>query len=78
MSFEKVWWGLVGVATTMATRKVAKRAMHDDNGEPKLSLAARRNSSVGLMFALAAVSGVLLAFSDVLQEHRKQVVDAGV
>ena len=78
MPFENLWWGLCGVATTMAARKIASSALHDENGEPKLSKATRRNSSVGLMFMLAAASGVLLAFGDVLKEHRKQIVDVGL
>jgi hypothetical protein len=78
MSFEKLWWGLCGVATTMAARKIASRALHDQDGEPKLSKTTRRKSGLGLMFVLAAASGVLLAFGDVLKEHRKQIVDVGL
>jgi hypothetical protein len=78
MTFEKLWWGLCGVATTMAARKIATAALHDKNGEPKLSNTTRRNSSLGMMFMLAVASGVLLAFGDMLKEHRKQVVDVGL
>ena len=77
MRLEKLWWGLCGVATTMAARKIASAALHDEDGEPKLSRTTRRNSSLGLMFAFATASGVLLAFGDLLQEHRKQIVDVG-
>jgi len=78
MSFEKLWWGLCGVATTMAARKIASSALRDEDGEPKLSKTTGRNSGLGLMFVLAAASGVLLALGDVLTEHRKRIVDVGL
>lgn len=66
-------WGTVGAATTMLARRVARRAMHDPSGAPRLPRAARRNNSFATMLALAATAGALLALVDVLQEQRKHV-----
>lgn len=73
---QQIGWSVVGVGTTMAARKIANRVMHDANGAPKMSRMTRRNSSFGVMVALAAAAGVLLALGDILNEHRKDAVEA--
>jgi hypothetical protein len=49
--------------------------MHDESGEPKLMRAVRRNSSVTMLLIVAAASGALLAFTEVLQEQRRHLTD---
>jgi hypothetical protein len=72
-SARSLGFGMVGAATTMLTRKMARRAMHSPRGTPRLPRAARRNRSFAMMVALAAAAGALLAIGDVLQEQRKHV-----
>ena len=78
MSIAELLWNGAGIATTITVRKLTSRVLHQQNGEPALSRAVRRNRSVALMFAIAVGSGIVLAFGDVLQEHRKQVAEAGI
>jgi hypothetical protein len=65
-------WGLLGAATTILARRIARRAMHEPGGEPRLPDAAHR-SSLSMVLLLAAAAGTALALADVLQEQRKHV-----
>lgn len=65
--------GLIGAATTMVARRLTRRAMHEESGEPKMPRTVRRSNSVGLMLLLAGAAGALLAFGDVLKEQRQQL-----
>ena len=67
-----IGWGMAGAATTMLARKATHRAMHEQNGEPRLPRTARKNDSFTMMLLLAAAAGALLALGDVLQEQRKE------
>ena len=71
-----VGWGLVGSATTMLVRNATRRAMHTDEGRPRLPRAARRRSGLGSILLLAALTGAMLAIADVLQEQRKRNAEA--
>ena len=70
---ERIGLGLIGAATTMVVRRVMRRTLHRDSGEPKLPRAVRRSSSVRSVLLLAGAAGALLAIGDVLQEQRKLV-----
>lgn len=70
---QGVGLGLIGAATTMLARRLTRRAMHEDSGEPKMPTAVRRSNSVGIMLLLAGAAGALLAFGDVLKEQRQQL-----
>ena len=72
---QTIGWGMAGAATTMLARTVTHRAMHEQNGTPRLPRTARKNDSFSMMLVLAAAAGALLALGDVLQEQRKQVVN---
>jgi hypothetical protein len=74
-SLQRIGWGIVGAALTVAARKVTGTALHNPWGVPRFSRVTRENSSFGLMVALAVATGVLLALGDVMREHRKGVVD---
>ncbi len=74
-SARTVTLGLVGAAVTVLARNATRRAMHDESGEPKLMRAVRRNSSVTMLLIMAAASGALLAFTEVLQEQRRHLTD---
>ena len=69
-------WGLIGAATTKLSRMATRRAMHTSSGAPRLPRAAQRNNGFGMLLLLAAATGAMLAFGDVLQERRKQVARA--
>jgi hypothetical protein len=60
----------------MVARKATRRALHEQNGAPRLPHATRRRKTFGMMLLLAAVAGAVLAFGDVLQEQRKHVTHA--
>ena len=75
-SARTVGLGMLGAAVTMLARKATRRAMHDESGAPKLPRATRRSNSVTMLLIVAAASGALLAFSDVLQEQRRHLTDA--
>ena len=75
-SARTVGLGMLGAAVTMLARKATRRAMHDERGAPKLPRATRRSNSVTMLLIVAAASGALLAFSDVLQEQRRHLTDA--
>lgn len=70
---QRVGFGLVGAATTMLVRRVTRRTMHDEHGNPKLPRTVQRSRSLGLMLVLAGAAGALLALGDVLQEQRAEV-----
>jgi hypothetical protein len=78
MNIEEFGWSAIGFVTTLVARKLTTLALHRPDGEPAMADTARRNRSAALMIAVAAASGVVLALGDVLREHRKQLVDAGV
>ena len=70
---QRLGLGLMGAATTMLVRRVMRRTLHRDTGEPKLPRSMRRTNSVRSMLLLAGAAGALLAIGDVLQEQRKLV-----
>ena len=69
----KAGLGMAGAAVTMLARKMTRRMMHDERGEPKLPRAARRSNSVTMVLMVAAASGVLLALAEILQEERRHL-----
>jgi hypothetical protein len=69
---QKVAWGLLGAATTKASRSATRRALHRD-GSPRLPRRARRKNGLATALMWAAAAGVILAVSDLLQEQRKDV-----
>jgi hypothetical protein len=71
-----IGWGMIGAATTMLARRATRRAMHDPSGAPRLPRAAQKNTGFGMMLALAAAAGALLALGDILQEQRRHVTQA--
>lgn len=68
--------GMLGSATTMLTRRAARRAMHRRDGAPRMPRAARQNPGFGMMLLLAAAAGAMLAIADVLLEQRKSATRA--
>jgi hypothetical protein len=66
---------MVGAAVTMLARNATRRALHDENGAPRLPRAARRSNGVTTLLIMAAASGALLALVDVVQEQRRQLAD---
>jgi hypothetical protein len=68
--------GIVGAAVTMLARNATRRAMHDSSGRPRLPQAARRPNSMTALLLVAAASGALLALTDVLHQHRRELSDA--
>lgn len=66
--------GMIGTATTMLTRRAARKAMHRKGGEPRLPRAAREKRGFGTMLLLAVAAGVLLAVADVVLEQRKHAL----
>jgi len=74
-SARTIGLGMVGAAVTMLARSATRRAMHDENGAPKLPRAARRSDSVTMLLIVAAASGALLALAEVLQEQRRHLAD---
>ena len=65
--------GLVGAATTMLARRLTRKAMHTEAGEPNLPRPVRRTNSAGIMLLIAGAAGALLALGDVLREQRKHI-----
>jgi hypothetical protein len=72
MTVQTAALGLVGSATTMLTRRAARKAMYNREGKPRLPRAARDNNGFVMFLVLAAATGVIFAIADVLQEQRKQ------
>jgi len=70
---QRIGLGLIGAGTTMLVRRLTRRTMHEETGEPKLPDMVRRSKSVWLLLLLSGAAGALLALGDVLQEQRKQV-----
>jgi len=68
--------GMVGAAVTMLARKATRRAMYDSSGRARLPQAAGRPNSLTTVLLLAAASGALLALTDVLQQHRRELHEA--
>lgn len=77
MTLQSAAMGIVGSATTMLTRRAARKAMHREDGAPRLPRAARHNNGFVMFLALAAAAGVMFAIADVLQEQRKNAQTAG-
>ena len=71
MSVQTAAWGVVGSATTMLTRRAARKAMRRRDGQPRLPRSARYNDGFAMFLALAAAAGVMFALADILQEQRK-------
>ena len=65
--------GMAGAAVTMLTRKATRRAMYDSSGRARLPRAARRRNSMTAVLLVAAASGALLALTDVLHQHRREL-----
>lgn len=78
MNVQTAAWGVVGSATTMLTRRAARKAMHRRVGAPRLPRAARHNNGLAMFLVLAAATGVMFAIADVLQEQRKHAARAEV
>lgn len=76
MSVETAAMGLIGSATTMLTRRATRKAMHKEDGTPRLPRAARNNAGFAMFLVLAAAAGVMFAMADVLREQRKQAAQA--
>lgn len=76
MTLQTAAWGLIGSATTMMTRRATRKAMHRDDGAPRLPRAARHNTGFVMFLALAAAAGVVFAIADILQEQRKRNAQA--
>lgn len=65
--------GILGGTTTMLTRRVARRAMHRADGDPRVvPRAVRRRHGFLAGLAWAAAAGLLLALADVFLEQRKE------
>jgi hypothetical protein len=60
----------------MLARNATRRALHDQNGEPRLPRVSRRSNGLTSFLITAAASGALLALVDVVQEHRRRLTDA--
>jgi hypothetical protein len=71
MTVQTAAMGLVGSATTMLTRRAARKAMHRRGGAPALARAAREKEGFVTFLLLAAAAGVAFAMADVLLEQRK-------
>lgn len=63
--------GILAGTTTKLARTVARRAMHDRGGAPRVPGRVRYRNGIGVMLAWAAAVGVMLALADVLREQRK-------
>ena len=63
--------GILGGTATQLARSVARRAMHDGSGAPRLPSSVRRRSDLGTLLAWALAAGVMLAVADLLREQRK-------
>jgi hypothetical protein len=72
---RNVVYGVLGAATTRVARRATRRAMHTDRGTPKLPVAARRRSGLGMALAWAAGAGAVMAIADVLKEQRKDTTE---
>lgn len=73
---SKLGLGMAGAAVTMLTRRATRRAMYDSSGNARLPQAARRSNSLTTILLVAAASGALLALTDVLQQHRRDLQEA--
>ncbi len=76
MGLQTAALGLAGTATTMLTRRAARKAMYTRTGTPRLPRAARDSDSFLAILLLAAAAGAVLAIADVLQERRKEASSA--
>jgi hypothetical protein len=75
-SLQRIALGLAAAATTIVVRRIATIVLHDARGKPPLSKITRDNSSAAVVFGLAMSTGVLLAVTDALREHRSAAVEA--
>lgn len=57
----------------MLVRRLTRRAMHDESGEPRMPRSVRRSNTWGVALLLAGAAGALLALGDVLKEQRQYV-----
>ncbi|HEX7087971.1 MAG TPA: hypothetical protein VF198_16545 [Vicinamibacterales bacterium] len=72
MGLQTAALGLAGTATTILTRRAARKAMYTRTGAPRLPRAARDSDSFLAILLLAAAAGAMLALADVLQARRKE------
>jgi hypothetical protein len=63
---------VIGGATTMVVRRVARGALHDSFGEPRLPGRRRNRRGLGMVLLWAAAAGIVLALADVLTEQRQE------
>jgi hypothetical protein len=70
---RNVGLGVLGGATTMLVRRASRAALHDRRGRPMLPAGVRRQHGVRTMLMWAAVTGLILALADILQEQRTAV-----
>jgi hypothetical protein len=71
---QKITWGLLGAATTKATKSATRRALHRD-GRPRLPRRARLGNGLGTALMWAGATGIVLALSDVFKEQRHDVAE---
>lgn len=71
MTVQTAAMGLVGSATTMLTRRAARKAMYRPDGAPRLPRVAREKDGFVTFLVLAAAAGIVFAMADVLQDQRK-------
>lgn len=76
MKVQTAALGVVGSAATMLARRATRKAMHTEDGAPRLPRAARNNTGFAMFLALAAAAGIMLAVADVLQEQRQRAARA--
>lgn len=72
---RKITWGIAGMAASRIARGRTRKALHRDNGAPRLPRSVSRIRGFGTAVLWAAGAGALLGIADTMRDQQKEVAD---
>jgi hypothetical protein len=71
---RKLAWTVLGTAASTGVRRVTRKAMHDEDGTPRLPRRVRRKGGLAVGLAWVAGAAAAMAIADVMAEQARQAM----